>query len=137
MDKDKSILEKIADKVKDIAEIATDAANYALKTEQPPVGAHRRSAEYIPPAADGLVSDPLTVPPPAAAPGRGKRASRKRAARAASKKPANTTVGRSAGKARNKSAAGRSRSAAKKTAAKASSKAAAKKPRQRRRARAG
>ena len=39
MDNDKSILEKIADTVKDIATLATDAASHAMKAEEPPLKA--------------------------------------------------------------------------------------------------
>ena len=37
MRSDKSILEKIADTARDIASIASDAANHALEPERPPV----------------------------------------------------------------------------------------------------
>ena len=67
MAKDKSILEKITDTMKDIANIAADAADHAMKEEQPSPKAAERSAAYIPLAADGLVSDPMMVPPIAAA----------------------------------------------------------------------
>ena len=36
MGKDKSILKKITDTMKDIANIAADAANHALKEDEPP-----------------------------------------------------------------------------------------------------
>jgi len=86
MDKDKSILEKITDTVKDIANVAADAAGHAMKAEQAPVKVAERSAAYIPLAADGLVSDPMMVPPIAAAPSRKrKRAASRRAARASKK----------------------------------------------------
>jgi hypothetical protein len=61
MDNYKSILEKITDKVKNIANIAADAANEALKPEAPPPKADEYSAAHIPLAADGLVSDPVMV----------------------------------------------------------------------------
>src|SRR6266403_2425145 len=67
MGKDKSILEKITDTMKEIANIAADAADHAVKAEQPSSNAAERSAAYIPLAADGLVSDPMMVPPIAAA----------------------------------------------------------------------
>jgi hypothetical protein len=73
MDKDKSILEKITDTMKDIANIAADAANHALEAEKPPRKANQWSAAYIPLAADGLVSDPMMVPPIAVAPTRRKK----------------------------------------------------------------
>ena len=68
MDKDKSILEKFTDTVKDIASTATEAASQALKADEPGLRADERAAAYVPLAADGLVSDPLMVPPVAAAP---------------------------------------------------------------------
>ena len=127
MDKDKSILEKITDTMKDIANIAADAADHALKVKAPALKAEERSAAYIPLAADGLVSDPMMVPPIAAthAPRR-KRAAPKRAAKQASKKTAKKAVSKSAGKAERKSAARRSRSAAKRTARKTNKKTAKK-----------
>jgi hypothetical protein len=113
MDNDKSILEKITDKVKNIANIAADAANEALKPEAPPPKADEYSAANIPLAADGLVSDPVMVPTVAIAPARkSKRAAPKRAAKKASKKTA-TAAKKSAMKAANPSAARRSRKAAK------------------------
>jgi cell division septation protein DedD len=60
-----------------IANIAASAADDALKAEQPALKAGKRSAAYFPLAADGLVSDPVMVPPRAVAPA----PSRKRAAR--------------------------------------------------------
>ena len=63
-DKDKSIFEKFTDTVKEITNTATEAAGQALKTSR----ADERAAAYVPLAADGLVSDPLMVPPAAAAP---------------------------------------------------------------------
>jgi hypothetical protein len=110
--KDKSVFEKITGKVKDIATIAADTAQEALKAEQPPLKADQRSAVYIPLAADGLVSDPMMVPPVAvvparkrkpAAPKRSAKAS-KRSARKAAKKSARTTAKKSAAK-RSKQAA--------------------------------
>src|SRR5450631_1244417 len=63
MDNDKSILEKITDTVKDIANIAADAASHALKVEEPPLKAHQSAIAYMPLAGDSLVSDPLMVAP--------------------------------------------------------------------------
>ena len=78
MGKDKSVLEKITGTVKDIANIAADAADHAMKANEAPPRAAERSAAYIPLAADGLVSDPMMVPPIAAAHApRRKRAGRK------------------------------------------------------------
>ena len=129
MNKDKSILEKITDTVKDIATIAANAADHALKAEESPLKVDRRSAAYIPLAADGLVSDPVMVPPPAGSPApRRKRAAAKRAANKANKanKTAkkNKAVKKSAGKAVKRAAAKKSKKAAKKTARKTNRKAA-------------
>jgi hypothetical protein len=41
----RSILEKITDTVKDIAAIATAAADYALKAERPPLQAGEKPAQ--------------------------------------------------------------------------------------------
>jgi hypothetical protein len=118
MGKDKSIFEKITGKVKDIATIATDAAHEALKAEQPPLKADERSAVYIPLAADGLVSDPMMVPPVAIAPARKRKpAAPKRSAKASK---------RSAKRAARKSAARRSKKAAKNSAKRKTSKKTAK-----------
>jgi hypothetical protein len=118
MDKDKSILEKITGTMKDIANIAADAADHAMKAEEAAPKANQRSAAYIPLAADGLVSDPMMVPPIAAAHApRRKRAASKVAARATKARP-KKAFKRSAGKAATKTAASRSRTAAKRTAGK-------------------
>ncbi|SRR6266446_2805974 len=123
MGKDKSILEKITDTVKDIANIAADAADHAKANAAPPRAAER-SAAYIPLAADGLVSDPMMVPPIAAAHApRRKRAALRRAAKASRKSRAKKAVGKSAAK---KTAATRSSRAAKTTARKTSRKTAKK-----------
>jgi hypothetical protein len=127
MGKTKSIGEKIADTMKDIASIAADAADHALKPDQAPPKAEERSAAYIPLAADGLVSDPMMVPPIAAAHApRRKRAVSRRAAKASRKNRAKKAVKRSAAKPAKKTAAGRSRSAAKTTARKTAKKTARK-----------
>ena len=90
MDNDKSILEKITDKVKNIANIAADAANEAFRSEAPPPKVDEYSAANTPLAADGLVSDPVMVPPVAVAPARkSKRAALKRAIKKLSRKTAN------------------------------------------------
>jgi hypothetical protein len=123
MDKDKSILEKITDTVKDIANIAATAADHALKADEPPLKADRRLAAYIPLAADGLVSDPMMVPPVAIAPTRKKRAAPKRAARKAGKTAKNKRGLKKSVKAAKKSATGRSKRSAKKPAKKTSRKA--------------
>jgi hypothetical protein len=126
MGKDKSILEKITGTMKEIANIAADAADHAMKANEPPPKAVERSAAYIPLVADGLVSDPMMVPPIAAvhAPRR-KRAARKQAAKARTR--SNRTVGKSHGKVAKKSTVRRSRNAAKSTAARKTNKKAAKK----------
>ncbi len=122
MDKDKSILEKITDTVKDIANIAATAADHALKADEPPLKADRRLAAYIPLAADGLVSDPMMVPPVAIAPARKKRkkkrAAPKQAARKASKAAKKKRGVKKSVKAAKKSATGRSKKSAKKPAKK-------------------
>ena len=122
MGKDKSILEKIAGTMKDIANIAADAADHAMKANEAPPKAVERSAAYIPLAADGLVSDPMMVPPIAAvhAPRR-KRAPLERAAKAGRKTPAKKTVKKSTAKP-TKATARRSRSAAQASARKSSKK---------------
>jgi hypothetical protein len=127
MGKTKSIGEKIADTMKDIASIAADAADHAMKADQAPPKAEERSAAYIPLAADGLVSDPMMVPPIAAAHAtRKKRAASRRAAKASRKTRAKKAVKKSAAKPAKKPAAGRSRSATKTTGRKTSRKAAKK-----------
>jgi hypothetical protein len=127
MGKDKSILEKITGTMKDIANIAADAADHAMKAERAPVKADERSAAYIPLAADGLVSDPMMVPPIAAAHApRRKRAASRRTVRASRKTRARKAVRKSAAKPAKKTAASRSRSAAKSTATKSSKKTAKK-----------
>jgi hypothetical protein len=114
---DKSILQKIADTVKDIAAIATDAANDALKAEAPAPKANEAVVTDVPLAALGLVSDPMMVPPMALIPARNKqRAATRPGAKKAARKRA----------AAKKSAAGKSRKAAKKTTKKTAKKAARK-----------
>jgi len=127
MDKDKSIIEKITDTVKDIANIAATAADHALKADEPTLKAEKRSAAYIPLAADGLVSDPMMVPSVAVAPARKKRkkkrAAPKRTAKTSKTAKKTKALKKSARKAAKKSAASRSRKAAKKTAKKTKRKA--------------
>ena len=119
MGKHKSVLEKITGTVKDIANIAADAADHAMKANEAPPRAAERSAAYIPLAADGLVSDPMMVPPIAAAHApRRKRAGSRRAAKASRKTRAKKAVKKSAAKPAKKTAARRSSSAAKTTARK-------------------
>jgi hypothetical protein len=94
MDDDKSLMQRITETVKDIANIAASAADQALKAEQAPgKPADQRAAAYIPLAADGLVSDPMLMPPVVPAPARKKkRVAPKRAAKAAKKAPAKKAV---------------------------------------------
>src|ERR1700760_2728352 len=99
MGKDKTILKKITDTVKDIATLATDAAGHVLKPE-PSLKADERTAAYVPLAADGLVSDPMMLPPVGTAPVAQKRTAPRRKAKKASKHTA-----RKAKKASRKSAA--------------------------------
>ena len=54
MDHHRSIFEKIADKAKDIANIAANAANYALKAEAPVPKAQRRLSGNPPAGAAKL-----------------------------------------------------------------------------------
>ena len=105
MDKDKSILEKITDSVKDIASIAANAASHALEAEEPPLKADQRAVAYMPLAADGLVSDPLMVAPAVVARARRKRraatkpaakAGRKTGKKARPKKPGQKSAGKGA-----------------------------------------
>ncbi len=63
MDKDKSILEKFTDTVKEMA----NSASEALKADEPPT-VEQSNAGYMPYAAEGLATDPLQVPPLAARP---------------------------------------------------------------------
>jgi hypothetical protein len=94
MDNDKSLVERITETVKDIANIAASAADQALKAEQAPAKtADQPAGAYIPLAADGLVSDPMLIPPVVLAPARKKkRAAPKRAAKAAKKARAKKAV---------------------------------------------
>ena len=98
MSKDKSILEKFTDTVKEMA----NSASEALKAEAPPK-VEQTNAAYMPFAAEGLVSDPLLIPPVAAAPPRGKRtakkAAKKSSARSATAKRAAPKRARNAAKA--------------------------------------
>jgi len=80
MDKDKSILEKFTDAMKGLA----DTASEALKSEEP---ANAPVASYMPLGAEGLVSDPLLVPPVAAQPVRKKQRAAKKAAKGPSEPP--------------------------------------------------
>jgi hypothetical protein len=116
--KDKSILQTIADTVKDIAAIATDAANDAMKAEAPAPKVREAVVTDVPLAALGLVSDPMMVPPMALIPARKKqRAATKMAAKKAAKtKAKEKTIGKKTGR---KPAARKSKKAGKKTDKKA------------------
>lgn len=125
MDKDKSILEKFTDTVKEMA----NSASEALKAEEPPKVEHNDAAA-MPFTAAGLVSDPLLVPPIAALPPRPKRTVRKTAKTSARKSSARKATAKRAApkkprKAAKTSARGRSR-ATSRSAAKTSAKRAAK-----------
>jgi hypothetical protein len=127
MGNDKSFLEKITDTVKDVANLAADAASHALKTE-PPRKTDEQMVTYMPLAAEGLISDPMMVPPIAIAPA--KRRAPKRGVKKASKKSARKTTRKTskkpAGKAKKKSVAKKSKQTAKKAAKKSSKKSARK-----------
>ena len=123
MGKDKSLMEKFADTVRDVAKTATEAASAALKPDAPAASrVDRRTAAYVPLAADGLVADPLMVPPVAKArPRRTKRAAKrtaKRATRATTRRPAKKGARKSAKSARKPAAKGSRRAASRKTARK-------------------
>jgi hypothetical protein len=111
MDKDKSILEKFTDTVKDIA----NSASEALKAEEPPK-VEQSNAAYMPLAAEGLVSDPLLVPPIDARLPRRKSA-RKTAKKAPARKAtAKRAVPKKARKAAKQSARARSKGTARSSA---------------------
>ena len=93
MAKNKSIIEKFTETIKDITTTATDAAGYALKTDTPALKADERAVAYMPLAADGLVSDPSMVPLVAPV-RRRKRATPKRATKKAAKKAVNESARR-------------------------------------------
>lgn len=115
MDKDKSILEKFTDTVKEMA----NSASEALKGEEPP-RVEQTNAAYMPYAGQGLVADPLMVPPVAAQPPRRKRAARKTAKKSARKAAARRAAPKKARKAPAKpSTRGKSKA---RSAAKASAK---------------
>ena len=125
MGNNKSILEKFTATVKGIAETATNAASQALKAEQPPMREEDLAALSMPLAGDGFVSDPMLVPPAAAAaprprkravPRRSAGKARKATKTASKKAAAKKAVKKAARKAAKKSAVARSRNAAKKTA---------------------
>jgi hypothetical protein len=124
MDNDKSILEKFTDTVKGIASTAADAASAALKAEEPPLKDNDVVAVPLPLAGAGLVSDPMMLVPPIAAPAprRKKRAAPKRSV-ARTQKTAKKAGKKTAKKAAKKTA----RKTAKKTTSKTAKKSAARK----------
>jgi|SRR5437667_6628303 len=93
MDKDKSVLQKISDTIRDIADATSKAAEDALRPEQPGK-VEERTAAYVPLAANGLVSDPMMVPPVTDTPARKKRAPKRAANRGSTKKAARAPAGR-------------------------------------------
>jgi len=112
MAKQKSILEKFSEAVKDLA----DSASKALKAEEPP-RLDRTSAVFMSPSAEGPASDPLLAPQIATQPAQRKRRLAKssaawRRARTARK----SAPKKSAQKSTNKSAPGRSGKTAAKSA---------------------
>ncbi len=128
MDNDKSILEKFTDTVKGIASTAADAASAALKAEEPPLKDNDVVAVPLPLAGAGLVSDPMMLVPPVAAPAprRKKRAAPKRSVaktRKTAKKAGKKTGKKAAKQAAKKTAKKTSRKATKKSAASKSKKA--------------
>jgi hypothetical protein len=128
MDNDKSIFEKITDTVKDIANIAADAASHALKAEEPPLKAGQTAVAYMPLAGDGLVSDPLMVALISAAPRRKKkRAAPTLAAKPGKKARAKKAVKKSAKRAVKKTARKAARKSSKKSSKKSSIRKASKK----------
>ncbi|MBI5261118.1 MAG: hypothetical protein HY852_04795 [Bradyrhizobium sp.] len=133
MSTDKSILEKITDTVKEVANRASDAAVEALKPEPHPAKKGGRiekdvsetTAGYVPLAADGIVADPLLVQPLAEAPARPKRGG-KAAGRTASKKATKSSARRAPKKAGKKSMARKSKATVKTRQASAAKRAAGK-----------
>jgi hypothetical protein len=114
MANDKSILEKFTDTVKDIASIASNAANHALSAEQPALGADEQAVVYVPLAADGLVSDPVMIAPITRV-----RKKKRAATRRMAKKAGKRTAAKGTRKAVKKSPKKTNRKSASKTAKKA------------------
>ena len=132
MDNDKSILEKFTDTVKGIASTAADAASAALKAEEPPLKDNDVAAVPLPLAGAGLVSDPVMLVPPIAAPAprRKKRAAPKRSVartRKTAKKAGKKTGKKTGKKASKKTVRKSAKQAAKKTPSKTAKKSAARK----------
>ena len=132
MDNDKSILEKFTDTVKGIASTAADAASAALKADEPPLKDNDVAAVPLPLAGAGLVSDPVMLVPPIAAPAprRKKRAAPKRSVartRKTAKKAGKKTGKKTGKKASKKTVRKSAKQAAKKTTSKTAKKSAARK----------
>jgi len=125
MDKDKSIIEKFTDTVKEMA----NSASEALKADQPPK-VEQTNAAYMPFAAAGLVSDPLLVPPVAVVQPRRKRAVKKSSARKATAKRAVPKKARKPAKTarRKPKARGAAKASAKRTTKGATKRKSAKRP---------
>lgn len=115
--KEKSILDKFTDTMKGLA----DSASQALKSEEP-ARVDESAAAYMPFAAEGMVSDPLPVPPFAVEPPPRKRAPSEKGKRRAAKRTRRTTARKSARKATAKSTRTRTKAEARKTARKTSRK---------------
>src|SRR5690242_17644864 len=94
MAKEKSILDKFTDTMKGLA----DSASQALKGAEP-ARLDESAAAYMPFAAEGMVSDPLPVPPFAVEPPRRKRAPGGKGKRRAAKRSRKTATRKSARKA--------------------------------------
>jgi hypothetical protein len=122
MDNDKSILEKFTDTVKDIANIATDAASYALSADQPALK-DEKAVAYMPLAADGFVSDPMLVAPIAGARKKKRAATKPAAKKTATKAVKKSTKKKSVKKTAKRPTAKRPRTMVKKTAKKPAKKA--------------
>jgi hypothetical protein len=118
MAKQKSILDKFTDTMKGLA----DSASQALKSEEP-ARVDESAAAYMPFAAEGMVSDPLPVPPFAVEPPRRKRAPSEKGKRRAAKRSRKTAASKPARKTAAKPARARTKAAARKTARKTSRKA--------------
>jgi len=103
--KPKSIIERFSETVKGLA----DSASQALKSEEP-ARVDETAAAYMPFAAEGLVSDPLLVPPIASQPARRKRrAARRPVRRSAAKSAKRSPAKKSSRKTAKKSASARSK----------------------------
>jgi hypothetical protein len=128
MARDKSLMEKFAETVRDVAKTATEAASTALKPDPPAASkAEDLTAAYVPLAADGLVGDPMMVPPMAQPrPPRKKRmakrtagtTTRKGATKSARKPSAKKSTARKSSRAASRKTARKTKPAAKRRVAK-------------------